>query len=357
MAKASKLLISATILLLIILGNLNKANAQCIENLRRARTVYNEGRLHEIYDVLKDCLVGNDLNEEEKTEAYRLLILAYIFQDQPLLADDAMLSLLNINPRYKPIDATDPNELINLYKTFRTDPIYRWGLKGSVNYSIVNITSVVNSSNSSNGAYTGNINVGFHGFVEKDFFNKLITFRVEPSVSLYKMTYVAAGFPNSFGINTTTWEDVESQAWIGLNLLARYPLFKKNKKFWSKISPNIILGASAQYLMRAASANTTSIQEGESPSTAELDFVLDNNRQKINISGVAGIGFIFKMSKISLITDVTYRYGLVNITDKHTSSSLTFLHARSLNNMNLSTVNVAVGVMFNKYSPKKLIND
>jgi len=356
----SNLLVS--LFFVLFLGNLNKAQAQCIETLRLARTVYDEGRLHELPIILENCL-KEGFNEEEKTEAYRLLILSYIYQDQPAMADDAMLSLLRSNPRFKIDPDTDPNELINLHKTFRTDPIYRVGGKIAVSYSLINITKFygVNSFGDSNGSYTGNIGFGGSAFIEKDFFNNLITFRAEPSFAINKFTYSGTAFPNDDDPTefSATWEgDVETQSWIGLNLSARYPFLEKSK-LGKKLHPNIILGPSAQYLISSNSANTTNIDGGESASGADIDFLdsANDNRKKINLSAIAGIGIIIPVGKMSFVTDITYQYGLVNITKKHYSEELSLKYGRAMSDQTLNAFNISAGLMINKYSPKKLDNN
>ncbi len=349
---------------LLLLGSLTSslAQQQCLENLRRARTVYDEGRLHEILDAIgEDCLSNkSDLNEEEKSEAYRLLILSYIYQDLPDKADEAMLALLNENPRFRIDNNTDPNELINLYKTFRTDPIFRYGIMASVNKPLVNIikTHTVNNALAANGVYTGNISFAFSAFVEKNFLNNKLTLRAQPYYALYKTTYKADGFfkDDDPTTPTTTWEDVENQSWLGIKILARYGFLKNLKIGKKKINPHFILGPSVQYLFNSSLSATTGILGGESASGADLDLVDQQIRSRINISGVAGIGFVVPARKYSIIADITYQYGFSNITDKHTSPEFTFKYGGAMGDMNLSVISLSVGAMFNKYSPKKLTN-
>ena len=348
--------IHISLFLLLILGFPNKKvmAQQCLENLRKAQIIYDEGKLHEIPALLAvGCLKGNELNKEEKSQGYRLLILSYIYLDQPDQADQAMLNLLRISPTYKPVEVTDPYELTNLYKTFRTIPIFRWGVKVGINYSMVNIMkthSVANSTNA-NGSYSGNINFTFYGFIERDFFQKRFILRAEPSFSLYKTTYTADNFPDHLGENTIKWKDIENQSWLGLNLLARYPILKK-----SKIKPVLILGPSAQYLLSATGSNQTSIAGGESASGADLEFITDGVRKRINLSAVAGIGIVLPTNKTSIVIDLYYQYGLVNITDKNTASEMSFKYGRAMSDLSLNNINITFGFLQDRYNPKKLTN-
>lgn len=348
-----------SLLTLLLLGSLSQGFSQgCIETLRNARTVYDEGRLHELPDILKSCL-KKGFTEEEKTEAYRLLVLSYIYQDQPALADETMLALLRSNPLYDTDEETDPNELINLLKTFRTNPVFRWGIKVKGTYSAVNIIKTYSIGNSlnSNGKYTGDVGFGVALFAEKDFVRNQLTVRFEPSFTTYKMTYTGSAFEKDDSPDETTVDflDEENQSWIGVDLLARYS-FLKNTKFGKKITPTFILGPSGQFLFSSNSSNTTGVKGGESASGADLDFKETNIRKAINISGVAGIGIIVPLGKMSFITDLTYQYGLVNITDKNNSSELNLRYGRAMSDLSLNAFNISFGLMFNVYSPKKLSN-
>lgn len=361
MIKNLKPLASLCLLLFMLFANSNKTYSQCIETLRSARTVYDEGRLHELPGILESCL-KNGFNEEEKTEAYRLLALSYIYQDQPVLADQAMLDLLRANPRFKIDPDTDPNELINLYKTFRTDPIFRWGFKGIATYSMVNITKAYGVHNviDSDGAYSGNIAIGGMLFIEKDFFNNRITVRAQPSYTSYKMTYSGTSSPSDEDplVPSIEWaEDIESQAWLGLNVSLRYGILKK-KGIGRKLKPHIILGPSVQYLQSSSSANETKIDVDNTESGADIDFLdpINSNRKKLNLSAIGGLGIILPLGKMSFVTDVTYQYGLVNITDKHYSPELSLKYGRAMSDQTLNAISVSVGLMFNQYSPKKLSN-
>ena len=68
----------------------------CAQTLRLARSTYEQGRFHEIPALLNSCLTSsNGFSKQEKVEALRILTLSYIYQEEPLQADDAMLTLLN----------------------------------------------------------------------------------------------------------------------------------------------------------------------------------------------------------------------------------------------------------------------
>src|SRR4051812_40329491 len=65
----------------------------CAQTLRLARSTYDQGRLHELPELLKNCL-ENGFTKPEKVEAYKFLALSYTYLEEPDQADAAMLMLL-----------------------------------------------------------------------------------------------------------------------------------------------------------------------------------------------------------------------------------------------------------------------
>src|SRR5690349_4248403 len=89
--------------------------ANCTQVLRLARAVYEQGRLHELETLLKDCLAGevgttNGFSTvQEKVDAYRLLCLSYIYLEEPTKADEAMQGILDTD-HFFAVNPTDPAE-------------------------------------------------------------------------------------------------------------------------------------------------------------------------------------------------------------------------------------------------------
>ena len=121
MIKATRFLLWSILVFIILCLNIQdlKAQTACAQTLRQARTVFDEGRIHEIETLVSSC-IEKGFTDEERTEAYRLLILSYIYLDEADKADEAMLALLRVNHHYQVNEQADPTELIVLYETFRT---------------------------------------------------------------------------------------------------------------------------------------------------------------------------------------------------------------------------------------------
>ena len=74
-------------------------STSCAQTLRLAQSVYDQGRLQELNGILQNCL-QNGFTKQERVEAYKLLTLSYIYQEEPEKADEAMLDLLRTDPYF-----------------------------------------------------------------------------------------------------------------------------------------------------------------------------------------------------------------------------------------------------------------
>src|SRR5450755_433500 len=148
----------------------------CAQTLRLARSTYEQGRLHELPDLLKSCLESG-FTTTEKVEAYKWLTLAYIYLEEPEKADEMMLNILQTDHYFEINESVDPAEFIALYNTFRTKEIYRLGLKLGANASQPNLISSNNASTASSKYQYG---FGFSGSIVGEIpFYKKLTFNPE----------------------------------------------------------------------------------------------------------------------------------------------------------------------------------
>ena len=103
----------------------------CDDNLESATRAYYNGQLTEVEGLLAECL-NKGLSKEQRVSGYRLMILSYLFQGKSNEAEEMMLALLKTRPEFKPSKA-DPVELVKLYQSFRTDPVFSIGVLGGIN--------------------------------------------------------------------------------------------------------------------------------------------------------------------------------------------------------------------------------
>lgn len=349
------------LLVFILLGWAANSFGQtaCTQTLRQARAVFDEGRIHELESLLSGC-IKNGFSDEERTEAYRLLILSYIYLDETEKADNSMLELLKFNPGFEINSQADPAELINLYNTFRTKPIFFWGLKLGLNTTFVNVIKAygVHNINNTSASYTNKIGLNFGLLLEKNFGEKLTTradIQYVTNTFDYNNTFLNESIT---GASLVTLTATEVQTSIGLSLMGHYSFFERDKykTGFKKLNPYAGLGVSAFNILGSEITFDESNNAGASPDGPAEDLIKADIRKTLNPTIDIEVG-IKKKSKLNYINaGFRYSYGILDITDKHYDNGrLSTFYGFAANDINTHSLSVFIGLLIPKYSPKKLI--
>jgi hypothetical protein len=324
----------------------------CTQTLRLGRSIYDQGRLHEIPPLFEKCLASG-FSKEEKVEAYKLLCLTYIYLEEPAKADEAMLNLLRTDNYFEIKPGSDPAEFIALYRGFRNWPIYRIGAKIGVNATQPNVVKSVQVSSgegatSSEFKYTIAFQFGASADLPTKFLerNGIKPVTIHGDLLYQQKKFELTTTVDRGGFNNTL-TDTETQSWISMPLSVQYMFWQK------KFNPYVSLGPSVDYLLNSKlrvsrlRANTTSVEER----TVEVE------REKLNISAVASAGTKFPLGGGLLVFEVSYIHGLTNVNKEQTifynsGAALDYTYSDAV--YKLSSVSVSAAYLFNKFNPKKL---
>jgi hypothetical protein len=326
----------------------------CTQVLRTARSVYEQGRLHELPSLLEGCLQSG-FSETEKVEAYKILVYTYIYLEEPEKADAAMVHLLQADHFFQVNPAVDPVEFQSLYKKFRTWPIFSYGFKFGVNTSQVNVLKnyYVWAPSKGKGTYKSSIGIQLGLVFEKEYKKKFI---LNPEVFY---TSNAFKYNNSFlstqddPTKTTTDKEelTHAQKRIQLNALVQYKLRDE-----SKLHPYVMLGPSISYLMASTISGDVSVGQITLPSTNTI-----KHYKTINYAVIAGAGLKYKIGGIYVTADIRYQYGLMNIVNgknrySNTTENIELMNAGYVvNDYSLNQTMVNIGLIVPRFVPKKLI--
>jgi hypothetical protein len=333
--------------LALCFGLIFHANAQqtsCAQTLRLARSTYEQGRLHELPELLKNCLAGG-FTKSEKVEAYKLLTLSYLYLEEPEKADEAMLNLLQTDHYFEINPAVDPAEFVALYKTFRTTPIYRFGIKAGPNASWPNLISS-NSASDGKGEYTYKPGFQVGAALEIPLTDKLV---LNPELQFQSKSFSYSQKGAEGTVDTIfTISSIEKQNWISLPVTLQYLIGK------SKLHPYVALGASVDYLI-TASQTPHKVREGYQDIKEESIDIL-KQRKKINYNLIASAGIKYQITGGFLVADVRFIYGLPALNDK----SMIYANPQIYNNYNFvdgifrqASISLSVGYVYNIFNPKK----
>lgn len=331
--------------------------------LRATRAIYDQGRLHELPVILEAAVKRHGskaLSTSEKIEAYKLLILTYIYLEEPQKADAKMTELLRTDHFFEVSDS-DPIEFKSLYNKFRSWPLFRIGFRAGLNQAFINTKTVYSITAEGIGKGTYTPSIGFQGVAtfEKDlkkFLNGNFTLAPEIGYAKQSFTYKNTGIFHIDSIN----KDAEAnhkilRTVIQANLLTQYKLGKSGANF------HVILGPSVGYLASSIFQGQFNIESKENITGQKVDNTVNYNR--IMVSVIAGAGVKFKIGGIYLTADARFQYGLMNAVNTKQRYKWDTPELRDLatqysyidNDFSINQAMFNIGLIYPYFNPKKLI--
>ena len=332
----------------------------CVQNLETAQQRFDEGRIQDIEGLLKTCVLQNVYTKGEKSQALRLLTLAYIYLEEPVEADYNMLRLLKTNHEFEINPAIDPTQFINLYKKYRTKPLFKVGARYIANLTSPYVTELNSSLDASGpGADKGTYVVSFAPV------GLGINFEYALSDKFYlypEIQYIAKIIHKDITQKMLTSDDTyfsieneEDQNWLSIPISVKY-VFDISPKFNMYVNA----GGSFDYLIDAEKPGDEAFLDTNGAST--VGFTIENKQQdhnKINFAVLAGGGATYKIGEGFISFEARYSYGLTKVTVP--ANALTPTDSRQIGNMmiqddgyKLNSVFLSLGYTHNIYVPKKI---
>jgi Outer membrane protein beta-barrel domain len=349
------------------------SDISCTQRLRLARATFEAGRLHELVgtilgDEAKGCFGtgDNSFSTQEKVEALKLITQAYIYLEEPLKADEAMLQLLRTDHFYEPNLVTDPAEYLALYSTFRTDPVFSFGAKAGGSMTIPTITAqnYVSSEAPGEGKYKPGVSFVGGLFAEKEFFPKAKFTPLRNTVLMAEAFFHLRPFKiespvlfnnDNSGNPSASFDGKAISTWIDVNLILKYrikpkgtydPYFGVGPGISLLLASKVDLGKTPRYnANRDISATVT----GPAVDVKEV-----NNKMVESITALVGIKFRF--GEIYINAEARYQFGLTNLINKNNKTSLEWAlnYGQAFNDYRQNNAIINIGVTYPYFNPKKL---
>ncbi len=334
-----------TILLLICSANLFAQN-ECGFLLQRAQKLYEDGNLQPISALLDSCL-NDGFTPEEKIQAYKLLILANLYDDKPAKAETLMYDFLEYEPEYR-LSATDPAEFYQLYNSFRTSPSFSIGFSFGTNYTFINPTHRygVYNLNQSQERYIASKSGYQFGFR----FNRYLVDHLECNLELIAKQQTFEYRNTMFDFSELSY--IETQSRLELPVLATVNFGQ------SIISPLFRFGFSFNYLLDAkATATRRYVVNLRAPITGS-SIPSKSNRKDLDISTIAAFGLRYKIKRGYIVFDIRYSYGLTNIVNtktRYSNSELIYKYFYIDNDMKIRNISFSLSYERSFYKAMKKV--
>lgn len=330
----------------------------CAKTLKKAQAAYDDGLLEKIPNMLTPCIQAEAFLEEDLVQAYKLMTLSYIFDDRYEKADSSMQLFLKEEPEYEINTTVDPPEFVNLYNSFRTHPLYSFGIVAGANMSFKRdkeLHTVLDKENVNYSHTTRNVINYVAGLSGSYYFSK----RFEANLELLAVGRNLETTEQGGGLEYRGFSESiasETQTWLETPLTFTYTMGN------TKLKPYVRLGGSVGFLLFSSITFERSyIQSDNQPvQSRALDF--KGQRNGMNFWAHGGLGIKYKIKNGHLMLDARYCYGLGNQTQyKERSATEISKDAEANyyymdNDFFISNINVTLGFFQYIYSPKKLKN-
>lgn len=344
-----------------LLLSIRPAHAQdCANTLAEAKDIYEQGLLEKVPNILKKCLETDGFRKSQKVEAYKLLTLTYIFDDQLGKADESMLELLKLEPELEVNPAVDPIEFIELFNSYRTLPLYSFGFLVGSNYTIIERKArygVEPLSGLSTGASNFSKYIDKFGFLGGLKANRYLAPNLELNLDIVYRTN-RLDFQATSVFDFATIESKELQSWLYLPLTVTYDFWNGKSKVW----PFVRLGVGTGFRLDVETELTREysevngvevLQGGVSGQPVDLK----DQRRGVYLWGIGGAGVKYKVKRGYLFADLRYNYGLmnaVNTANRYSNPELIYQYYYVDDDFSMHSLNFTVGLVRSLYKPKKL---
>jgi Outer membrane protein beta-barrel domain len=335
--------------LLCIVSIALQAQNDCATKLKQAQQTYEQGRISEIPALLNDCLVVG-FDKTEKIEAYKLLVLTYIYSNELESAQKYMKKFLKVYPDYQLNPLIDPPEFINLYNSFRTNPVFQISIQAGAHRSFITETKrySLDLIESTKSLYTGGIGFQFGAGLEFSISKKL---HINPSILFVRSKH---SYKHRI-LDYSTLDLVENQSRVEIPILARYYLFGKKKK------PYLLVGGSANIIVKATGLavrqDYVDVETQRQVSGPSIDMTKQRSLLTYSAIGGAGVKFDNIIGRSDLILEFRYHYGLANVvksSERASNTELIYDYGYIDSNYNLHYISFTINYMMPYYKPKLL---
>ncbi len=339
------------VLFLIPAGITLRAQQACAFTLAESQDMYDAGLIEQIPEKLASCLKSG-FTRDEKLQAYKLIILAYLFDDNMEQADDYMNRFLQEYPSYQPV-ATDPYEFVQLKETYDTEPILTFGpvLGANMVYGMVTEQFGPYNTEVESGSYTSG-NPGFQAGVQGNF---RLADRLNISAEL-TFTHKSIDYYLEQTANNPTVEFYEQQNWIDLPVSLSYDLTGNALIPYLRVGvkPALMLGANADgesyWMVNGTQVNLRS----------QTYMLIGDQRNPVNLWVFAGGGIRYRVGTGYLYADLRLNMNIFNQTngkDRFPNSDQDWVLLHASDDFRMHDLTFSVGYLISIYNPKKKVQE
>jgi hypothetical protein len=322
----------------------------CASKIQEAQKYYDQGMIEEVPRLLASCM-ADGFTRVQKIEAYKLIILSYLFDDNQFEAEKTMLEFLKKYPEYE-IMPNDPIEFVYLFESYRTTSVFSFGITAGFNVTDPRIIEPYSTFDLSKATLKNTMRPAFQvGFGVGRYVGRKMLVNIEAyfASNQYKFSdEIATPFidgPN--GINSVTFTEKLYKVELPVSLVYEFNIKKVNYFVRAGFSVARITGVTGQASRK--------FYEDLQPLTGETKNI-DDYRKKMLYSGVIGAGIRYKVPRGVMMLNLRTSLGLNNIVNpdkRYDNEELSTRFYYLDDDFSLNTFSLSASYYFSFYKPKK----
>jgi hypothetical protein len=339
--KANRIIIILTGLLI---SSYSIAQKSCLNTLREAKELYEQGLINEIPQLLHDCMESG-FTRAQRIEAYKLIILAYLFDDDQFAAEKMMDEFLRKFPEYE-VMPNDPVEFVYLLESYQTSSYYSINFTFGPTFSNQQIIEPYSQLDRKLTSFYDKIGTGFivHFGISRNLWKDVNgSIGLSYSINNYSQSEKTVSQINDNSVDLVDLSVHESITKLDVPLTFSYRFGKGNIGYFFR------LGGMISFISKA---NLTPVRTQPDIDPVSADIAINDYRRKYYFSAVAGAGLEYKVPRGFLVLDIRYNAGLQNmIAPGNRFSSPRYFYTDD--DFSLNSVSLTLGYHFRMYKSKK----
>lgn len=271
----------------------------CAEKLQTARTFFEKGQVEQVPGLINECLKSG-FNREESIEAYKLIIQCYLFKDELIKGDSAMLSFLKKYPEYE-LSPTDHSSFVGLFNNYESKIVIQLSFHLGSNFPFI----LISDPNSLFGFATdkkySTQKINLFGSLEAKY---RLNSRIEANAEL---GYSNISFSSTESTIFSTSRYTENYTRLEIPLGITYDV-----RHWGSLTPYVRLSTGPAFTISSKATGTFEPKDRNNHTDRPGPQIkLSDSRIFMDMFAQAGAGIKFKVTKGFIFAEVRSNLGFL----------------------------------------------
>ncbi len=325
-----------------------KAQDDCLNTLKQAKQLYEKGLIDQIPKILSACMQSG-FTRAQRIEAYKLIILSYLFDDNQFEAEKSMDEFLRKFPEYE-VMPNDPVEFVYLFESYKTSLLYSLNIFAGPTFTTRNVRESYTTLDQNQTKLTDQPGTGFQfGIGISRNLRKSLSLNVDLIYSNHKYNYsrtsdIQLGTDKLQFVKISVIEKTDQ---ICLPVSLSYVFGKGNLEYFLRLGGELGLITKSDISLERSS-NAIDLTEN--------NYNIMDQFNRYYCAALAGVGLQYKVPRGFLILDIRYHVGLNNMTissKRYSDPVLVSKYYYLDDDFALNYLSVNIGYNFSIYQSRK----